>query len=102
MPQYDPKANRPSLVPTDSEAPVDHLLGPIPDRAPTTDRAARPLRVVADPPLAPDLGLSQRSASPLPTEGSPRTRSGLRSRGAIVVAVGLAAAAGILIVARRR
>lgn len=102
MPQYDPKANRPSLVRVESEAPVDHLLGPMPDRAPTTDRPERPLRVVADPPPAPDPGVSHRDATPLPAEASRRTRSGLSSRGAIIALVGLVTAVGIVIVVRQR
>lgn len=104
MPPYDPKANRPKLVPiADEPAPVDALLGPSPDTAtrsvggvaaieadvPAPGRTH--LSVVADPDPEPDPTVDPAGVTPL--------------RPAVVAAVAavtLAVAAVIVVVARRR
>lgn len=102
MPPYDPKANRPKLVPVDDgPAPVDAILGgesapaPTPDAPPAAESRPR-LSVVesrgATPAPAPTL-----AAVPSPPEGS-------RPDQRVIVAVAVLAAVTVLavVVVRRR
>jgi hypothetical protein len=92
MPPYDPKANRPKLVPVDdAPAPVDALLGP----APAAPEPTRPhLSVVPpdEPPPAPSVAPA----------AEPAGASGPDLKKVAVVAVVVAAIVGVIVVVRRR
>jgi len=93
MPPYDPKANRPKLVPVDESAPVDALLGPSPDTAPAApapEPARSHLTVVPD---------DARSAAP-PAPPAPTRR--VDAKLLVAVAIGVSLAIGVVVAVRRR
>lgn len=99
MPPYDPKANRPKLVPVDGDpAPVDALLGPAEAAAPVAPVAAAPQRahlsVVAPDERAPRTVVESPVVEPAPRRPDPKV---LVAVGAIAIAV-----VGMVVAARRR
>jgi hypothetical protein len=98
MPTYDPKANRPKLVPVDDDAaPVDALLGPEADAPISEPAPARPrLSVVGSDEPSPGP-----AAEPITTAPAPAGRR-IDAKTAVVVAVVVAAVLGLVAVIRRR
>lgn len=95
MPPYDPKANRPKLVPVDEPAPVDALLAPPADEpvAPAPAPAPRPhLSVVADPTPTVDAAPPADPAAVTP----------LRTGAIVAAAVLIVVVVGAVVAARRR
>jgi len=97
MPPYDPKANRPKLVPVDDEsAPVDALLGPADSStsvAPTAPQRTH-LSVVSDDERAP------RSVPDQPVAPTGSSRPDPKVLLAVAVTA-IAVVVGSIVVARR-
>lgn len=101
MPPYDPKANRPKLVPVDDSAPVDSLLGPDP---------AKPLVAVVDADTATgtavDSGPRARLTVVPPSKPTPIAAvpapSRFSTRNLIAVGVTVATVLGLMVAIRRR
>lgn len=103
MPPYDPKANRPKLVPVETDVtPVDALLGSVPSDAATP---LRHLSVVSSVDAAPDATTSAAPHAAPAVAPSPSPSPSLRlDRGpkVLVAAAALATAIVVMLVLRRR
>lgn len=102
---YDPKANRPKLVPADDPAPVDALLGPA-DAAPASAPAPAPSTTPAadaEPPVRKHLSVVPDADGVGAVEPTaPQPTSGRRPAVPALAAALLAAALVVTVVVVRR